>query len=108
MSQLSSSRGRGVGFASLRSRQQFRKRIPAILALFAMLWYSAVPAGAGTNIWSNGSNDSSWDTTTNWSLNAKPVQTDDVLLPTPIPNNGSLIVLSNGEKANSLTIRDAY
>jgi autotransporter-associated beta strand protein len=61
------------------------------------------------NIWTAGSaTDFNWDTTANWSLGAKPLATDDVTFPTPIPLAGATITLGASELANSLTINDAY
>ena len=101
--------GRRAGSSRLfKSAYRKSQRIPAVLALLAMLWYSAVPAGAATNTWTNTSGDALWDTIANWSLGAAPLAVDDAIFPTPVPANGGTVTLGTGDVANSLTFRDVY
>lgn len=76
----------------------------------AMVWYSALPAGAAVNYWQQTANpppNSIWDNIDNW-LAGIPTATSDAIFPTPIPATGGAITLVNGDLANSLTFRDAY
>jgi len=111
MSQASGTKRRGTGARIIRSAFSRSQRIAALFALFSMLWYSVVPAGAGVNYWQAsqaGAPDAVWDNLNNWTLGTVPVATDDVIFPTPIPGTGGTITLATGDVAQSLTFRDAY
>src|SRR5436190_23749077 len=95
---------RAANARSFRSAFRLSQRFTALLALFAMLWYSVTPAGAAVNSW-NGTTDALWDTPTNWSALLAPVATDDVIFNTPVPLTGPTITLGAGDLANSLTFR---
>src|SRR4051812_4565460 len=105
--------GRAGRSRRFRSSYRLGQRVTSLVALFGMLWYAAVPAGAADNVWT-ATADLNWETLLNWSLGAKPVATDDVVFPTPIPNpltlpNPNVITLSSGEVAQSLTFQaDTY
>ena len=55
-----------------------------------------------------GLTDTQWSTGTNWSLNAEPTAADDLTFPTPVPGTGSVLTLSAGELANSLSFQTGY
>src|SRR4051794_25251575 len=99
MSQVTGTKRRAIGARIVRSAFSRSQRIAAMMALFSMLWYSVVPAGAGTNYWQQsgaGAPDSVWDNLNNWSLGAVPTFGDDVIFPTPIPATGGTITLASG------------
>ena len=45
---------------------------------------------------------------TNWNNSLEPTAADDVVLPVIVPASGSVITLTAGELANSLTINNDY
>jgi autotransporter-associated beta strand protein len=98
--------GRGTAAAAVRAGH--------LLTLFAVLCNTVLPARGAPNTWTAGSGtDFNWDTNANWSLTLKPVASDDVVFPTPVPNpallvNPSVITLGTGELANGLTFLDSY
>lgn len=111
MSQTSGRNRRATGARLIRSAFNRSQRIAAILALFSMLWYSVLPAGADpANYWqqsSDGTPDATWDNSLNWSLGT-PTATSDLIFPADIPATGSTITLGAGELANSLTFGNSY
>ena len=101
--------GRRAGSSRLfKSAYRKSQRIPAVLALLAMLWYSAVPAGAATNTWSNGGGDALWDNIANWSLGAAPLAVDDAIFPTPVPLNGGTVTHTKEGGKSILTLSDDF
>ncbi len=76
------------------------------IAAFALAVSATVSAHA-QNIW-NGSTDALWDTNANWSLGVKPIGSDDLIFPTPVPGTGPTITLGVGEVGNNLAFRDSY
>src|SRR5882672_455416 len=98
MSQVSGTKRRAIGARLMRSAFSRTQRIAAMLALFSMLWYSVVPAGAAADYWQQtaaGTADTVWDNLNNWSLGV-PSATSDVIFPTPIPATGGAIALATG------------
>ena len=86
----------------------------AMLAVSGFSLGSPSGAIAADNFWNAGSGaDFSWDNGLNWSLNAEPISTDDVIFVKPIPNpnalaNPDVITLTTGSVANSLSFFAPY
>lgn len=95
------------------SRQCIRRYVTALTLMACHLGFVLQPASAATIIWTAGSTtDLAWSNGANWDA-GEPTGTDDVELPKPIPNPGTLsdpqiITLSNGEVANSLSFFAPY
>jgi fibronectin-binding autotransporter adhesin len=101
----------------MKTSPSFTKRIvvkfTAIVSIVTMA-ASAGPVTAADAIWTADSNSNFlWSDALNWLFGVEPGVLDDVILPKPIPNPGSLtepsiLTLSNGELANSLRFFAPY
>ena len=87
-------------------------RVTTLVSAALLLAIAVSPAAA--IVWNAASTtDFNWLTATNWDTNSAPAATDDVVLPTPIPNPSSLpdpqiIIVGAGSVAKSLTFNDSY
>lgn len=94
--------------------QKVTARFPATLLAASLLFSSPATLRSDDVEWTAGSGTNfSWSDLLNWLGGFEPGAGDDVFLPKPVPNPGTLtdpqfITLSNGELANSLSFFAPY
>ena len=80
-------------------------RVLSVLGAFLIIFLASSPAWAATNTWTAGAGTTAWATKGNWSRNAIPVTSDDVVIPVVGSGLYPLVAGTTNRVCGSLTVQ---